>query len=141
MGLGSWVGMRVLAALSSKSTPSEVVRWEFRVLIRLHSGVLMQVGTHPCAVAALILVRLESPSSFSRGVPWAELGEFSHNDHGSLLAGGTSGEIDAGELQHEILRGLLGDFGQSGVQPQKFSAPREVLLFGSVGEKPRVGAG
>ncbi|MBI4491015.1 MAG: hypothetical protein HY694_18190 [Deltaproteobacteria bacterium] len=53
MGTGSWVGMRVLAALSFKSTASEVVRREFRgvkprgprlyeVLIRLHSGVLMQ---------------------------------------------------------------------------------------------------
>jgi len=30
MGPGSWVGRRVLAALSSKSTPSEVVRREFR---------------------------------------------------------------------------------------------------------------
>ncbi len=60
MGTGSWVGMRVLAALSSKSAASEVVRWEFRgvkprgprlyeVLIRLHSGVLMQAGTHPSA--------------------------------------------------------------------------------------------
>jgi len=30
MGPGSWVGMRVLAALSSKCTPSEVMRREFR---------------------------------------------------------------------------------------------------------------
>jgi len=30
METGSWVGIRVLAALSSKSTPSEVMRREFR---------------------------------------------------------------------------------------------------------------
>ncbi len=58
----------------------------------------MQIGTHPGAVAALILVRLESPSSFSRGVPWAELGEFSHNDHCALFAAGAAGDVGAGEF-------------------------------------------
>ncbi|MBI4490694.1 MAG: hypothetical protein HY694_16545, partial [Deltaproteobacteria bacterium] len=68
----------------------------YEVLIRLHSGVLVQVGTHPWAVAALIAVRLESPSSFSRGIPWAGLGEFSHDDHRALFASRTAGQIHAG---------------------------------------------
>jgi len=73
------------------------------VLIRLHNGVLTQMGAHPWAVAALIPVRLESPSSFSRGIPWAELGEFSHDDHRALFAVGAAGDIDAGDFEQEIL--------------------------------------
>ena len=76
MRAGSWVGMRVLPGIRSKPPPCGIVRREFRgvkprgprlyeVLIRLHSGVLTQMGTQPWAVAALIAVRLESPGSFS----------------------------------------------------------------------------
>ncbi len=61
------------------------------------------MGTHPWAVAALIAVRLESPSSFSRGIPWATLWQFGHNDHRPLFAGRAAGKIDAGEFEQEIL--------------------------------------
>ena len=70
-----------------------------------------------------------------------ELGEFSHNDHCSLFAVGAAGEVQAGKLKHEVTGGLVGDLWQSGIESQKFSTSREGLFLGSVGEKPRVGAG
>jgi len=81
---------------------------------------------------------LESPSSFSRRVPWAELGEFSHNDHCALFAAGAAGDVGAGEFSHQILGGLLGDFGQSGIKSQQLATLRESVLLGSVGEKAEV---
>jgi hypothetical protein len=78
---------------------------------------------------------LESPSSFSRGVPWAELGELSHNDHRALLAAGAAGEVNASKFQKEIMRGGLRYFRQSGMESQELTTSREAVLFGSDGKK------
>ncbi len=46
--------MRVLTVLSSSPRLQRSCGGSSEVLIRRRSGVWMQVGTHPCAVAALI---------------------------------------------------------------------------------------
>ena len=66
------------------------------VAMRILSQLIRQEKAHRYAVAVLILVIFEPQSSYSRRVPWAEFGQFSHKDHNSLFAAGAAGEISAG---------------------------------------------
>ena len=88
----------------------------------------MRVGTHPCAVATSIYEILERQSSLSRGVPGAELGQFGHNDHCSLLTAGAAGEVQACSLSMRSRGDWLGISGRAGLSPRS-SRHRERACF------------